>query len=91
MEPEYLWSLSPREYNALRKVYEQSRDHTTSMYASLQATLHNAWFQGRKFTAADFMPGLAQGGNPLRSQSAADQKMMIEAMFAQGGIALVKE
>jgi hypothetical protein len=58
--PEF-WSSTPREFAARRKVFEQSREYSASLYAGLQATLHNAHFRTERsqpvFTAEMFLPG----------------------------------
>ncbi len=43
---EQFWALTPREFYALRDVWEMSWDRQMSLYAGLQATLHNAWLRG---------------------------------------------
>lgn len=60
LEPEVLWSLSPREYDALKEQWQKSRDEQRQMYAEVQATLHNAWLRGKDqpaFIAVDFLGG----------------------------------
>lgn len=57
-----MWTVTVREYEALRKVHESAATRIHSMYAALQATLHNAHFkhpQGDsvRFQVDDFMPG----------------------------------
>lgn len=54
-----LWGLTPREYAALKDQWESSREFHQSLYAGLQATLHNTAgksFKGR-FSPAMWMPG----------------------------------
>lgn len=58
-----LWSLTPREFLALQKVHLDSRKELWTLFAGLQATLHNAWLRGkghRAFTVDDFLPGKPQ-------------------------------
>ena len=57
-----VWTISIREYNALKKVHQDHVLRTHAMYAGLMATLHNAHFkhprgESERFQMADFMPG----------------------------------
>jgi len=52
------WALSPREFRAMRKVQDGAREEIRTMYAAIQATLHNAWLRpkGRRaYRAEDFL------------------------------------
>ena len=54
------WSLTPKEFQALTKEWEKHREFECSLYAGLQATLHNAHFKrddGQGWSPAMFMPG----------------------------------
>ena len=48
------WWLTDREYHALRRVWQRRRDFQIDLYAGLQASLHNLWSSGRRYTADDF-------------------------------------
>lgn len=54
-----MWSLTPREYAALKRQHRDSLAPWLSMHAAIQATLHNAHFQkdgGGRWSQNDFMP-----------------------------------
>ena len=53
-----LWSLTPREFEALREIWSSARRHLDMRFAELQSTLHNAWFKrdDGPFGAEEFMP-----------------------------------
>ena len=57
------WWLSPREYFALRKVWQSHRDLTIGLYAQLQASLHNLWSTGKRWKPEDFT------GKPRKPQT----------------------
>lgn len=61
MTPAEFWAATPREFAARRKVFVEAREHAASMYAAIQATLHNAHFRTERsqpvFTAEMFLPG----------------------------------
>lgn len=52
--------MTPREFQALTEVWREDREFQISLYAGLQATLHNAHFRVEEgqppFTAKMFMP-----------------------------------
>ena len=69
---EYLWSLTPREYAELRKVWQSGRDHSARLVAVIQATLHNAhWPSEIPFQAEDFT---GTGDRAARVKQAAKEK-----------------
>ena len=77
-----VWCITQKEYNALKAVHEASVMRTHSMYAALQATLHNAHFkhprgESERFQMADFMPG----GRP--PQTAEEKAALFSAMMQQ--------
>ena len=48
------WFLSMREFRALKKVWRQRQEFQIDLYAGLQASLHNLWSSGKRYTANDF-------------------------------------
>lgn len=59
LDEETLWSLTPREFEALKRQHERSHVPAMWMHAAIQATLHNAHFRGENqpaFQASQFMP-----------------------------------
>jgi hypothetical protein len=61
MTPAEFWATTPRELEARTKVFERGREFVGTLYAGLQATLHNAHFRTKEgqavFTTDMFMPG----------------------------------
>ena len=60
LTPEEFWCSTPREFAAHARLADERRNFEQSMYAGLQATLHNAHFVRDKgqppFSPAMFMP-----------------------------------
>jgi hypothetical protein len=78
-----LWSLTPREYSALRKVWSLNREHLELRFAEIQATLHNIHRDRDKHPAAfqprEFMPGAKDTPEDPRAKGIA----MMERIKAQ--------
>jgi hypothetical protein len=69
LESDEFWELSPAEFQALRRIHESVRDEHRSMYAALQAAIHNAWLRGkgrRAFKPSDFLP--STNGSSVRDK-----------------------
>lgn len=59
------WRLTPREYAAHRRLFDEREKQHAYTVATFQATLHNAWFKRkdepeRGWTPADFLPEAMQ-------------------------------
>lgn len=80
--PEF-WSSTPREFAARRRVFDQQREYSMSLYAGLQATLHNAHFRTERsqpvFTAEMFLPGYQE-----RKRNQPDQSWRTFKSLGQG-------
>lgn len=61
MTEERFWSLTPREFEAYKAVWLDSREYLDRRFAEIQATLHNAHFRHERhdplFQPQQFMPG----------------------------------
>jgi hypothetical protein len=83
---EALWQLTPREYGALKAVWEASRKYLNLRFAELQCVLHNAWFRSKDehpqaYTVEQFLPGHVEP-----QQSPADKKLAMTMMMKAAGI-----
>ena len=75
-----LWSLTPREFSALKAEWAEYREFQARQVAGIQATMSNAWFKrsdGQHFVADDFMPG---GRKP---QSVEEKRAVIRSMLTR--------
>lgn len=85
MTEEKLWALTPREYCALRKVWEDRVKPHRYFYAGMQATLHNAWFRSKEhhpeaWSIWDWLPDEdrpEEARNPFGVQTVEQKKWLI--------------
>ena len=70
-----LWSLTPREFSALRQVWLDGIERQNYLHASIQATLYNAHFDsdGTPWTPEDL---LGKGNRAERKSKALADKWM---------------
>lgn len=76
---DYLWSLTPREYEALRKEWTSHREHSDRHFATMQAMYYNMHFRGPQDAAwlpEDF---LGTGDRTARQAQAQVDKMAVVA------------
>lgn len=88
LSSEKFWRLTMREYRALRREWQNARDHGSTIAAALLATMHNGFFKhdGVPWIAADF---LGQGNREDRKARATverfnSQMQKIRAAQKQG-------
>lgn len=85
--------MTPREYGALKRVWESSHQHLNLRFAELQATLHNAWFRSKEhhpaaYAIEEFLPG-AQKKQPTleeQKQNAVAKKFQMAMMMRAAGV-----
>ncbi len=67
LDAAYLWTLTPREFWALRQVWREGIERQSYSFAALQATLYNAHFEtdGLPYTPEDMM---GTGNRALRKR-----------------------
>lgn len=61
------WAMTHAEFYALKDIWEEGRRFQQSMYAGLQATLHNAYFKpvnGKRFKPSMWLPGVGAAARP---------------------------
>lgn len=79
------WSLTEREYNAHKRVFDGREKQRAYAHADLQVTLHNAWFKRRDdperpFAIDEFLPEALRP--PRRMKSGAELLAVFQA-FAE--------
>jgi hypothetical protein len=90
---EALWQLTPREYGALKRTWESSRQYLNLRFAEIQTTLHNAWFRSKDhhpaaFLVEEFLPE-SQKKQPTAEeerQNAAAKKFQMAMMMKAAGV-----
>lgn len=82
LDEKRLWCLTGREYEALRKVHEASVLRLHSMYAAIQATLHNAHFKHPAGESGRFQMDAFMPGGSKRAATAEEKAIEQAAMFS---------
>lgn len=85
--------MTPREYGALKRTWEASRQHLNLRFAELQTTLHNAWFRSKEhhpaaFLVEDFLPESQKKAPTVEEerQNAAAKKYQMAMMMKAAGV-----
>ncbi len=73
--------MTAREFQALKKQWAGARSHLDSLYAGIQATLHNAHFRSREHHPEPWTPEMFLPGYKAQGQSWQDQKLILGATF----------
>ena len=85
--------MTPREYGALKRIWEVSRKHLDLRFAEVQTTLHNAWFRSKDqhpaaFLVEEFLPESEKKSPSIeeQKQNAAAKKLQMAMMMKAAGI-----
>ena len=77
--------MTPREFAAHRRLFEEKQRQHAYSFAEIQATLHNAWFKrkddpDRGFAAEEFLP---EGMRPPKRRQTWQEQLAVMRAFTE--------